>query len=404
MFVKQVRRKCKPFSFAMNVRKLLLFIVLFLLGSFSYFAQYTDVINSNKPGFSESPYSVGTGIYQFENIFFYKKTSVAPTFSIPESYGTDLLFRTGFLLEKLELNAQLTYAKDSIAFKNIFTSKYTGHGFSRATIGAKYLLYEQEYEDKTKEVRSWKRRNQFDNKRLIPSVAIYLGMNTDFLSEWHKKRSITPKVGLLLQQNISDDFNIITNIYYDYIGTDFSEISYIVTATQNFSGRWSAFIENQTVFQKYQNNINLGVGFAYLFNKNLQINTSARLLLEGNSKGYYAGLGISYRINRYEIYKEIEDAGPNLKDTPITRYNKRQNGFFQRIFGVFKKKRTRQNTTRTRTIEPKKKKSGVLGLFGKKKPKAKKKETEIEKLEREIKELEEEMKKEEKKKKKNGNN
>ena len=73
-----------------------------------------------------------------------------------------MLFRTSFLLEKLELNARFSYQKDKVAFKNIFTSDYNSTGISEFTIGAKYLLYQQEYEDKSKEVRSWKRKMAFD--------------------------------------------------------------------------------------------------------------------------------------------------------------------------------------------------------------------------------------------------
>ena len=389
----------------MNVSRLHLFIVFFLVGYLSVFAQYTDVINSNKPGFSESPYSVGTGVYQFESNVFFRNTSIEPTFSIPQSLGLDLMFRTSFFLEKLELNAQLTYQQDKVAFKNIFTSSYSSTGFSRMTIGAKYLVFQQEYEDKSKEVRSWKRRHAFDTKRLIPSVAVYLGMNTDFVNEIHKTGSITPKVGILLQHNLTTDFNVITNFYYDNIGSDFSEFSYIITATQNFTDQWSAFFENQTIFKEYQNNTNLGLGVAYLYSRDLQFNTSGRLLFEGKSQGFYAGLGVSYRINRHrDSYKELDDNGLELKETPISKYNKSQNGFFNRLFSIFKKKdkSTRTRPTRSRKAKTKKKSGGFLGLFGKKKPKVKKEETEIEKLEREIKEMEEEIKKEEKKK--NGNN
>ena len=389
----------------MNVSRLHLFIVFFLVGYLSVFAQYTDVINSNKPGFSESPYSVGTGVYQFESNVFFRNTSIEPTFSIPQSLGLDLMFRTSFFLEKLELNAQLTYQQDKVAFKNIFTSSYSSTGFSRMTIGAKYLVFQQEYEDKSKEVRSWKRRHAFDTKRLIPSVAVYLGMNTDFINEIHKTGSITPKVGVLLQHNLTTDFNVITNFYYDNIGSDFSEFSYIITATQNFTDQWSAFFENQTIFKEYQNNTNLGLGVAYLYSRDLQFNTSGRLLFEGKSQGFYAGLGVSYRINRHrDSYKELDDNGLELKETPISKYNKSQNGFFNRLFSIFKKKdkSTRTRPTRSRKAKTKKKSGGFLGLFGKKKPKVKKEETEIEKLEREIKEMEEEIKKEEKKK--NGNN
>ncbi|TXD48735.1 transporter [Polaribacter sp. IC073] len=391
----------------MNVSRLDLFIVFFLVGYSAIFAQYTDVINSNKPGFSESPYSVGSGVYQFESNVFLRKTSIEPTFSRPESFGLDFMFRTSLFLEKLELNAQVTYQEDKVAFKNVFTSQYSVTGFSRMTIGAKYLVYQQEYEDKTKEVRSWKRRYAFDKKRLIPSVAVYLGMNTDFVNEIHKTGSVTPKAGILLQHNLTRDFNVITNLYYDNIGSDFAEYSYIITATQNFSDRWSAFFENQMVFQEYQNNINLGLGLAYLYSKNFQLNTSGRLLFEGKAQGFYAGLGVSYRINKHEdTYTELDDNGLKLKDTPISKYNKRKPGFFGRIFNIFKKKdkNSRSRPKRSRKTRSKKKGSGVSGLFGKKKSKEKKKETDIEKLEREIKEMEEEMKEEGKKKKKTGNN
>ena len=154
---------------------------LFFVSSFSTYGQYTEVINSNKPGFSESPYSVGKGIYQFESNLFFRNTYIEPTFSRPQSLGFDLLFRTSFFLEKLELNLQTSYQRDKIAFKNIFTSHYFSSGLSKLTLGAKYLVYQQEYDDKSKEVRSWKKRHAFDYKRLIPSVAIYVGMNTDCL-------------------------------------------------------------------------------------------------------------------------------------------------------------------------------------------------------------------------------
>ncbi|MDC1237034.1 transporter [Polaribacter sp.] len=376
----------------------------FFTGSVMVFAQYTDVINSNKPGFSESPYSVGRGVYQFESNIFLRNTAINPTFSKPQSLGIDLLFRTSFFLDKLELNAQLTYQKDKIAFKNIFTSYYFTSGLSRMTIGGKYLVYQQTYKDMSKEIRSWKRKNAFDITRLIPSVAVYLGMNTDFVNDIHKTGSITPKVGILLQNNLSRNFNVITNFYYDNIGKDFAQYSYIVTLTQSFSNRWSAFFENQMVFQKYQNNINLGAGLAYLYSRNLQFNISARFLFEGKTQGYYAGLGISYRIDKHQDpFIELDNKGKALKEIPISKFNKKQNNFFNRFLNIFKKKAkgSRTRSKKSRKTKSRKRRSGISGLFGKKKKEAKKNETDIEKLEREIKELEKKMEKEEKKKDKN---
>jgi hypothetical protein len=143
--------------------------------------------------------------------------------------------------------------------------------------------------------------------------------------------------------------------------------------------------------------------------------------MEGNASGFYAGLGASYRINKHkDSYKELDENGKEIKETPITRYNDEQKGgFFSRILNVFKKKEKnvgdRKRPTRERKSVTKKKKEGFLGLFKKKKKneeeisdrkkskrtrksakKKKKEETDIEKLEREIKELEKEVEKDNK--------
>tara|TARA_B110001450_G_scaffold220588_1_gene216137 strand:- start:23 stop:1024 length:1002 start_codon:yes stop_codon:yes gene_type:complete len=326
-----------------------LFFISCSLATTSLKAQYTEIINSNKPGFSESPYSVGKGVYQFENNFFSKNLTTGPPFSIPKSFGVDLLFRTSLFLEKLELNTQVTFQKDKVAIQNVFNSNYFTSGISKFTIGAKYLLFKPTYKDVSKEVRSWKRRNAFDKKRFIPSVAVYLGVNLDFINEIHKTGNITPKIGVLLQQNLTNDFNLISNIFYDKIGTEFSEISYIISATHNFANRWSGFIEHQGIILKHQKNLNLGTGITYLFNKDIQVNTSARFLQEGQSRGFYGSVGVSYRIDEHkDSFVELDENGKKITDTPVSGFNKQKNGFFSRIFKIFKKdKRVKRKRKRS---------------------------------------------------------
>ena len=420
-------------------------------------SQYTEVINSNRPGFSESPYSVGSGVYQLETSFFYKESKIYPTFSVPQSLGVNFLFRTSFLKDQLEFNINLSTQKDQVSFQNIFNSSYYTTGIEKFTIAAKYLVYEPKYDDKSKEIRSWVKRNSFDWKRFIPSVAPYVGVNTGMVNDIYKRGGISPKVGLLLQQEISNDFNIITNVYYDYIGTENPELSYIITATYNFSDRWSTFFENQTQFDKFQHQNSIGSGIAFLFNRNLQINNSLRLLTNPNSTGFYGSFGISYRFNRH-VDKVID---LNKSDKSDMSYEEKKKGFFGRLFSkatnLFKKKgkrksskssslkikslqsinnnsvediqqnspvkkdesirirpqRTRVKPTKIKTnksqneeIEENGPKKGLFGIFREKTKKEKKeekiKDTEkgADQLEREIKKLEREIKKDELKRKK----
>jgi len=333
----------------MKKLKILFATVILFLGFESVFGQYTEVINSNKPGFSDSPYSVGTGVYQFENSLFLRNLNTKNSFSIPKSVGFDMLFRTSFFLERLELNAQMSLQNDQIFLTINPSENINFTGFGRFVIGAKYLIFEQKYEDKSKEVRSWVRRNGFDKKRLIPSVAIYAGVNTDFVSENYKTGSMSPKFGILLQNDLTNEFNIITNIFYDKVGTDFPEFSYIITATQNFNQRWSGFIENQTIFQENFNHTNIGGGFAYLFTKNMQFNASARFLEEGNASGFYGSLGVSYRIDKHrDNFINVDDNGNEISDTPISSYNKKQESLFSRIFGLKNKKKSNRKKSKKR--------------------------------------------------------
>ena len=320
-------------------------IVLFVLLSQTLFAQYTNIINSNRPGFSESPYSVGTKVYQLETSLLYESTDIHPTFSKSQSYGVDFLFRTSFFKEKLEFNLNLAYQNEQISFQNIFNSSYYKNGIRKLTIGAKYLIYEQKYKDKSKEIRSWVERNRFDFKRLIPTVAAYVGINTGVPDDVFVTKDFSPKAGVLLQNDLSDNFNIITNLYYDRIGTELPEFSYIVTATYSFSPRWSIFIENQTLFDKYKYQSNIGSGIAFLYNRNIQINSSVRLLADSSTSGFYSSVGVSYRFDRHvDKITKLDENGNPLKNDKGLDVKKRK--FFNRLFGkvrnIFSKKSKRQ--------------------------------------------------------------
>lgn len=322
-------------------KKIFVFIIFFT--TIVVHAQYTEVINSNKPGFSESPYSVGTGIYQFESSLFFRKTEATPLFSNPQALGLNLQFRTSFFFEKLEFNLNTTLQNDKIAFKNIFESSYSKTGLSNFTLGAKYLVYTPKYNDRGQEIRSWRARHSFDWKRWIPHVGIYAGFNFGpILMDYHDRGGISPRVGILLQNELSNEFNVITNVYYDYIGTDFSQWSTIITGTYNVSDYWSVFAEMQNQFEKYENKTNVGLGLAYLHSKNLQFNASLRAMFERDNAGVYASLGVSYRLNRHiDKFTEIDEFGNKLEDPEKVNYTENK-GFFGRLFGkigkIFKKK------------------------------------------------------------------
>jgi hypothetical protein len=296
-------------------------------------AQYTEIINSKRPGFSESPYGVGTDVIQVEGGVFFGKGNSTETFAKTDPLGATLFLRYGKFLEKLEINAKVTYQKNKLEFNNILTSSRSINGISELTIGAKYLIFQQEFADKSKEIRSWKKRTAFDKKRLIPSVGVYLGVNTNFLGKDYKEAKLSPKGAILLQNDFSDRLVLITNLVADKIGTNNRFYSYIVTLTYAMNEKWSIFAENEGDFYKYKNDFQVGTGVAYLFTDDLQFDASIRMNTNSDESSFVTGIGASWRFDRHEDKQiETDENGKKIK----SKKRKRKGGFFSRIF---KKKR-----------------------------------------------------------------
>jgi hypothetical protein len=304
--------------------KRVFFTFLILISFQNIHAQYTEIINSKRPGFSESPYSVGTDVYQFEAGLFYRDSNTPYIFESTNTFGGELFFRFSKFIERLEVNLNVAYQGDKLNYPLDITGKISG--ISDLRFGAKYLIYEQKFTDKSKEIRSWKARNAFDTKRLIPSVGIYGGINTNLLSEDYKRENITFKGAVLLQNDFSDRLVLLTNLIVDEITAENMLYSYIVTMTYAINHRWSFFIENVGKYQKtYSPNYQLGAGAAYLFSPNLQLDASIRTNLFAEYSYVYASAGVSWRLDRHQD-ELIETNAP-------TRKAKNKRGFFSRLFG-----------------------------------------------------------------------
>ena len=330
-----------PYIKVNMIRKFIL-IVLLIGSVFSVKAQYTEVINSNQPGFSESPYGVGKNVYQFESSLFYRKADASETFSNPKAVGLNLQFRTSFFDEKLEFNLTTALQNNTFAFKNVFESSETRFTLSQLTLAAKYLVFVPNYKKKEKEIRSWNKRHAFSWDRWVPHIAAYGGFNFgSILDDFNGRGGITPKIGVLLQNELSNQLNVITNFYYNYIGGRLPEFSYILTATYNFNKQWSGFAEHQALFNKQEKQSNLGLGVAYLMSNDLQLNGALKATFQAeNNIGVYFGVGASYRIDRHvDEFIELDEYGNRVDPLTKETYNK---GFFGKILdkikGFFKKK------------------------------------------------------------------
>ena len=92
--------------------------LLFLVATYSAYSQYTEVINSNRPGVSQSAFAVGPGVIQFEAGPYILKEEHTPLRYDVSGFGIDFAARYGLLLEELEINLQGTYQNDTKTYNS----------------------------------------------------------------------------------------------------------------------------------------------------------------------------------------------------------------------------------------------------------------------------------------------
>ncbi len=268
-------------------------------------SQYTDVINSNRPGKAQSAYAVGRGVVQLESGIFFEQQDHNLLNTESGILGVDVALRYGLLFEPLEIIWEGIYQNQSIDFINLGRSdNYTD--FFRNRVGLKYLIYDR-YKDPERNkpnIRSWRANNVFQWKNLIPSVAVYAGANFvlgDNPFYPVDEPTVSPRVMVATQSRLSPRFVLVTNIAYDRIGTDFPEWSYLVSISHAFRNpRWSIFAENQGIQSDRYSDVLLRGGIAYLFNKNFQADLNLGASFKNTPSRIFIASGVSYRLDYHK--------------------------------------------------------------------------------------------------------
>ncbi|MDX1332615.1 MAG: transporter, partial [Robiginitalea sp.] len=106
-----------PVSTQPKIRHLLLLLLSVCCGLAAR-GQYTDVINSNRPGESVSAYAVGTGVFQLESGLFYEQRDHAVFNTDSGIFGLAMALRYGLLFEALELHYEGAFQSQNITYND----------------------------------------------------------------------------------------------------------------------------------------------------------------------------------------------------------------------------------------------------------------------------------------------
>lgn len=286
-------------------RLLVFFLLIFLLKINLGYSQFTDIINSNRPGNSSGAFSVGKDILQLENGFYFTNEKHQLLNYDIEGYGTEFKIRYGFLYEKLEVIISGNYQSDNLSDNRYNPANNINRkNFKKFKIGAKYLIYDPKKGITEKpNVYSYFADKKFKWKNLIPAISVYGGLNIDsknnpFISS--NVSGISPSLAIFTQSNFTNRSVITTNVIFERIGSNQNDFEYIISLTHAFNESFIGFIETHGIKSDFYADNKLGFGVAYLFNDNLQLDLGAILNFKDTPKIFQMGLGVSYRLNLYK--------------------------------------------------------------------------------------------------------
>ncbi len=296
----------------MNIKTFL--SVGFLLVSATQYAQYTDIINSNRPGESMSAFSVGKTVIQAEagvygikekhNLLGYEATG----------FGTELDVRYGAFFDQFEFTLNTQYQYDWYTAPLV---EDTRGGFKQITVGAKYLVYDPFIKKEKPNIYSWKANHKFSFRQFIPAVAVYAGVNFNLGTNpytFPTDRTVSPKVMVITQNHFGSKWVWVNNIIADKYMTDYPTLGIISTMTRGFNMRWSGFLEFQGYKSDWYADTVFRIGAAYLVRENIQLDASFSKNVKDTPSLLLANVGMAWRFDsNYETnYKRIK--GDKKKD------------------------------------------------------------------------------------------
>lgn len=268
-------------------------------------AQYTDVINSNRPGASQSAFSVGTKVLQFElgPYLVKEKRSLYPNYEV-SGYGVDFAVHYGIWKEALELNVQGTYQNDTQSFTSNAEVDRTRANFKNLNIGVKYLVYDpNKNKDDKPNLYSYHANRGFKWSSLIPAVSVAGGVNFDTKNNPYTAATVdglSYRGVLITQNNFAGGWVVVTNFMLDRIGSDQTDLNYILSLTHSFNPKWVMFAETQGIKSDFYADNLFRFGGGYLLGKNLQLDTALTLNIKDTPSVLNISFGASYRIDRHD--------------------------------------------------------------------------------------------------------
>jgi hypothetical protein len=263
-------------------------------------AQYTPIINSNRPGESMTAFAVGRHMLQVETGVYGLLEEHSRLITNTNGIGAELNIRYGNFDDRLEFVLQTNTIYDAFNSPLVQEKRF---GIKAANLGAKFLVFDP-FKNKKDDwnMYSWKANKKFKWKQFIPAVAVYAGANFNYETNRFypivvDENIITPRATLITQNQFGTSTVFVTNWFWDKFGSPYENKGFIATLTNSFGKKYMIMLEVKAIQGDYYSDQILTAGFAYLLKDNIQLDLNISKNFKDTPDLLYGGVGMSYRFD-----------------------------------------------------------------------------------------------------------
>ena len=403
--------------------KLLYFI--FIFSAFFSHSQYTEIINSNRPGSSHGAFAVGVNVFQLETgISGHSLEHSNLNNSKIDGLNFNYLFRYGFLNEKLEVFLDGNIITRNILDKNYINDYSTDLSetiIGKQTLGFKYLFFDP-YKNKKwhgENVYSWNAGRKIKLTDFIPAISAIVGSSFNFddriqyddlffkvkqplhpdlfndgimrsINFYQPEQTISPFIGLATQHHFKGRWVVVNNFFYEIAmknptfptntePSNYNKINYLFTITYNLQNpKWSIFGEFQTFKNKTYSDDLFKFGIANLTSKNSQVDLNFGGSFKTTPSYTYINVGFS---QRFDWHKDIsEEEKQAKKDFNIELKQRRKQQKVEKKINKKSSKKIKTNPKKLAKKENRKSKKSVNKSLKQNKKQLKKEEKALRKM------------------------
>ena len=237
-------------------------------------AQFNESIVSDRPGQTNSPYTVGKKVLQFQTGPQLDGSS-ADNIS-GSAFSWPMFIRFG-ITDKIEVQTLWTYQNENADQSGTPNGR---SGLSAADFGIRF--------------------NIFEESEKVPALGFEVLYNTKIRSSDYKPQYPSAKLNMMATKSISDLFSLNANLGVDFDGNGGAPTGlYTLNLVLAVNEALSVFFENYGNFNSNSFNTFFDFGGAYILNPDVQLDLYGGFGYNNNTFSYLVSGGVSYRIVKW---------------------------------------------------------------------------------------------------------